>query len=110
MIAGRGTPFGAAGTVNTYVDLCGLEDADLYLSEEGNAVTVRLPEPQLGKANLDQDRPCVFMQDRGVVDRTADAIETPRHTQFYQLAETKLAAAAEVSELRRQAAENTKVW
>lgn len=69
---------------------------------------MRLPEPQLDKPNLDHDRSYVFMQDRGVLDRIADAIESPQQAQFFKLAETKLAAAAEASELRTQAAENTK--
>ncbi|WP_167467962.1 DUF4230 domain-containing protein [Arthrobacter oryzae] len=83
-------------------------DKDLKLSAEGKSVTVRLPEPQLDKPNLDHDRSYVFMQDRGVLDRIADAIESPQQAQFFKLAETKLAAAAEASELRTQAAENTK--
>ena len=108
IIAGRRTLFVAAGTVNTYVDLSGLADKDLTLSEDGKSATVRLPEPELDKPNLDHDRSYVFMQDRGVLDRIADALEPPQQAQFYKLAETKLAAAAEESELRKQAAENTK--
>ncbi|WP_262103935.1 DUF4230 domain-containing protein [Arthrobacter sp. Marseille-P9274] len=108
IIAGRRTLFVAAGTVNAYVDLSGLADKDLKLSEDGKSVTVRLPEPQLDKPNLDQDRSYMFDQKRGVVDRIADAIETPQQQQFYKLAETKMSAAAEESELRKQAAENTK--
>ncbi|WP_211882598.1 DUF4230 domain-containing protein [Pseudarthrobacter albicanus] len=108
IIAGRRTLFVAAGTVNAYADLSGLADKDLMLSADGKSVTVRLPEPQLDKPNLDHDRSYVFMQDRGVFDRIADAIESPQQAQFFKLAETKLAAAAEGSELRKQAAENTK--
>ncbi|QYF91408.1 DUF4230 domain-containing protein [Arthrobacter sp. PAMC25284] len=50
----------------------------------------------------------IYDQDRGILDRIVDAFETPEQAELYQLAETKLAAAAEVSELRKQAAENTK--
>ena len=80
MIAGRRTLFVAAGTVNTYVDLSGLADQDLTLSSDGKSTTVRLPEPQLDKPNLDHERSYVFSQDRGVLDAIADAIEPPnRH-------------------------------
>jgi hypothetical protein len=106
-IAGRRTLFVGAGTVNAYVDLSGLADKDLTLSEDGKSVTVRLPEPQLDKPNLDHDRSYVFAQDRGVLDRIADAMEPPQQAEFYKLAETKLTAAAEESELRKRAAENT---
>ena len=108
IIAGRRTLFVAAGTVNAYVDLAGLADKDLTLSPDGKSVTVRLPEPQLDKPNIDHDRSYMFSQDRGVFDRIADAIETPQQGQFYKLAETKFAAAAEESDLRKRAAENTR--
>lgn len=107
VIAGRRTVFVAAGTVDAYVDLSGVADGDLTLSEDGKSVTVRLPEAQLGKPNLDPDRSSVYMQDRGVLDRIADAIETPEQAQFYKLAEAKIASAAEESGLLKQAAKNT---
>ncbi|MEN8583141.1 DUF4230 domain-containing protein [Burkholderia sp. RS01] len=108
IIAGQRTLFVAAGTVNTYVDLSGLADKDLTLSPDGKSVTVRLPEPKLDKPNLNFDRTYIYHQDRGIVDRIADAFESPAQTEFYQLAETKMTAAAEESELRKQAAENTR--
>ncbi len=108
MIAGRRTLFVAAGTVNTYVDLSGLVDKDLTLSSDGKSATVRLPEPQLDKPNLDHDRSYVFSQDRGVIDAIADAIEPPQQAQYFKLAETKMTSAAEESDLRKQAGENTR--
>lgn len=108
LIAGRRTLFVAAGTVDGYVDLTGLAEGDLTLSEDGKAVTVRLPESQLDKPNLDNDRSYVFTQERGVIDRIVDALQPSQQAQFYKLAETKLTTAAEESELREQATENTK--
>jgi hypothetical protein len=110
IIAGRRTLFVAAGTVNAYVDLSGLTDKDLELSPDGKTVTVRLPEPQLEKPNLDFDRSYTYSRDRGVVDRIADAFEAPDQAKLYKLAETKFAAAAAESELRKQATENTKAF
>ncbi|BCW78856.1 DUF4230 domain-containing protein [Arthrobacter sp. NicSoilC5] len=108
LITGRRTLFVAVGTVDAYVDLSGFADNDLTLSADGKSVTVRLPEPQLDKPNLDHDRSYVFSQDRGVLDRIADAMEAPQQAQFFKLAETKLASAAEESKLREQAAQNTR--
>lgn len=108
VLAGRRTLFVAAGTVNAYVDFATLTDQDLTLSPDGKSATVRMPKVQLDKPNLDHDRSYVFMQDRGVLDRVADAMETPQQAQFYKFAETKLATAAEDSELRKRAADNTK--
>lgn len=107
-IAGRRTLFVAAGTVNTYVDLSGLADKDLTLSPDGKSVTVRLPEPQLDKPNLNFGRSYIYDQDRGIFDRIADAIDAPEQTKLYELAETKMTTAAEESELRKRAAENTR--
>lgn len=108
VVAGRRTLFVAAGTVNAYVDLSGFADNDLTLSADGKSVTIRLPEPELDKPNLDHDRSYVFSQDRGIVDRIADAMEAPQQAEFFKLAETKLTSAAEESRLREQALENTR--
>lgn len=106
-IAGRRTMVVAAGTVNAYVDFSDFAEKDLELSPDGRSVTIRLPEPELDKPNLDFDRTYV-RQDRGVVDRIVDAIETPEQEKFFKEAETKMAAAAEEADLRKQASENTK--
>jgi hypothetical protein len=107
-LSGRRTLFVAAGTVNAYVDMSGLSEDDLTLSADGTTVTVRLPEPELDKPNLDQERSYLFSQDRGAFERVADAFELPEQSEFYLEAETRMAAAAEESELRRQASENTR--
>lgn len=108
IISGRRSLFVAVGTVNAYVDLAGLAEKDLTLSADGKSVELRLPEPQLEKPNIDHDRSHEYSQDRGLVDRIADAIDAPQQAELYKLAETRMAAAAEESELRERAAENTK--
>ncbi|WP_045730239.1 DUF4230 domain-containing protein [Pseudarthrobacter chlorophenolicus] len=107
-IAGRRTLFVAAGTVNAYVDLAGLADTDLTLAADGKSVTLRLPEPQLDKPNIDHERSYVYSQDRGIADRVVDAFTAPQQAELYLLAESDMAKAAEDSELRQRADENTK--
>lgn len=107
-IAGERSLFVAAGTVNAYVDFSGLADGDLTLSENGDAVVIRLPEAQLDKPNLDQDRTYLFSQDRGVVNRVGDALSSQDQQELYQLAEQKMMSAAEESELLQQAEKNTR--
>jgi hypothetical protein len=107
-IAGERSLFVAAGTVNSYVDLTGLAEGDLRLSEDGKSVTLRLPEAELDKPNLDQENSYLADQDRGVLNRVEDAISTQDQSHLYQLAEEKLASAAEESDLEQQAEENTK--
>lgn len=107
-ISGRRALFVAAGTVNAHVDLAGLAEEDLKLSADGKSVKVRLPEVQLDKPNIDHDKFRVYSQDRGLVDRIADVFEAPQQVELLRLSETKMAAAAEESELRERAAENAK--
>lgn len=107
-IAGQRTLFVAAGTVNAYVDFSSFADQDLTLSQDGKSVTIKLPEPALDKPNLNFDRSYIYAQERGFVNRVVDAIETPQQEKFFQEAEAKMTAAAEESELRKRAAENTK--
>lgn len=107
-VAGERSLFVAAGTVNAYVDFSALADGDLDLSEDGKSVTIRLPEPQLDKPNLNQERTYLFSQDRGVLNRIGDAFASKDLQTVYTLAEEKIAAGAKESELTERAAENTK--
>ncbi|CDK00261.1 conserved exported hypothetical protein [Microbacterium sp. C448] len=109
-LAARHTLFVAGGTVNAYVDLSGLSEDDLTLSADGNSVTIRLPVAELDEPNLDLDnsRTYLFSQDRGPLAQISDLLEAPDQARFYALAEDKIAAAAEESELRMRATENTR--
>ena len=107
-IAGERSLFVAAGTVNAYVDLSGLADGDLTLSEDGTTARIRLPEAQLDPPNLDHDRTYLYSQDRGVINRLGDAISTQDQQELYQLAEQKMTAAAQESGLTQRAEENTR--
>lgn len=107
-IAGRRALYVAVGTVDAYIDLSGLQDDDLTVSVAEKSAEVRLPEPTLGKPNLDFDRSHVYSDDRGVVDRLVDVFEAPQQAELNKLAESRMAAAAEESELRGRAVENTK--
>lgn len=107
-IAGERSLFVAAGTVNAYVDLSGLADGDLTLSEDGTTARIRLPEAQLDPPNLDHDRTYLYSQERGVINRLGDAISTQDQQELYQLAEEKMTVAAQESGLTQQAEENTR--
>lgn len=108
VIAGRRTVFVGAGTVNAYVDLSDITAGDLMLSADGKTVNVRLPEAELEKPNLDQERSGLVSQKRGVLDQISDILEVQDQARFYKLAESKIAAAAKKSELQQRATQNTK--
>ncbi len=107
-VAGERSLFVAAGTVDAYIDFGGFGDGDLTMSEDGKTVKIRLPKAELDKPNLDEKRTYLFSKERGVVNRIADAMSTQDQRELYAKAEDKLTAAANESELTKQADKNTR--
>jgi hypothetical protein len=112
-IKGERTLFVAAGTVDAAVDFRGLSrDPDaVQVSDDRRSVRLTLPAPKLLEPALDPDRTRVYDRDRGVLDRVEDALsDRPGDEQpLYQLAEDKLAAAAnEDPRLLKTAERNTR--
>jgi hypothetical protein len=112
-IKGERTLFVAAGTVDAAVDFRGLSrDPDaVRVSDDRRSVRLTLPAPKLLEPSLDPDRTRVYDRDRGVLDRVEDALsDRPGDEQpLYQLAEDKLAAAAdEDPRLLKTAERNTR--
>lgn len=103
VISGRRTIFLAVGTVDAHVDLSGINEGDLNVSSDGKSATLRLPEAQLEKPNLDHEASRVYRSDRGVLDRIADVFGYPEQSAIFLRAETEMAAAAEKSQLRERA-------
>lgn len=103
------TLFVGVGSVDAYVDFASLGDGAITVSPDGKTVDIKLPEPQLEKPSLDTDKSYVFAQDRGLVNRIGDLVgnDPNKQQQLYQLAEDKIAAAANDSELRERAKKNT---
>ena len=108
IISGRRTLFVAVGTVDAHVDLSGIDEGDLKVSSDGKSATLRLPEAQLEKPNLDHEASRVYRSDRGVLDRIADVFGSPEQSAIFLRAETDMAAAAEKSELRERASTNAR--
>lgn len=107
-IAGERTLFVAAGSVDAYVDFGSLVENSLTVSEDRTSVEVRLPEPQLAKPNLDNERSYVFGQERGLIDRLGALVSMPDQQRFYLAAEKRIADAAQHSGLLERAKINTK--
>ena len=107
-VSGERTLFLAKGTVNAYVDLGGLTGENYQLSEDGKKASIRLPAAQLDKPNLNVKDSYIYDQRRGVGKAISDAFSTPDQSKFFEMAETRIASAAEESELRDRATENTK--
>jgi hypothetical protein len=108
VIAGNRTLFVARGTVSAYIDLEGLSDKALTVNEQAKTVQIRLPEPQLAKPNIDQDKTYLYSQSRGVWDRIKGLFEPADQKEFYVLAEEKIGDAAKETDLAKRAERNTR--
>lgn len=108
IIAGERSLFVAYGTVDAYVDFSGITEEALKVDHEAKTVEIRLPGAALAKPNLDPEASYLFDQRRGAIDRLNDMINPPDQHEFYVSAEQKIAEAAEGSELKSRAEENTR--
>jgi hypothetical protein len=102
--------FVAAGTVEAYVDFSNIGEGAIKASDDRRTVEVTLPEPQLGKPNLDPDNSRVFSQQRGLLNRIQDAFSNDpnKMADVYKLAEERISEAANASTMGERAKENTK--
>jgi hypothetical protein len=105
------TLFVGVGAVDAYVDFGGIGEESVVISPDGKSVDIKLPAAQLEKPSLDVDKSYVFAQERGIVNAIGDLVGTDpnKEAQLYQLAEDKIAEAAESSELRTRAETNTRL-
>jgi hypothetical protein len=105
------TLFVGAGTVDAYVDFGTITQGAITVSPDGKSIELKLPAPQLEKPSLDVNRSYVFAEQRGVINRVGDLFggDPNRQQQLYQLAEQKIAQAAQESELRQRAQKNTEL-
>jgi len=96
--------------VDAYVDFAGIGDGAVVVSPDGKSVTINLPAPQLEKPSLDVDKSYTFAEDKGIANKIGDLVgsDANKQQQLYQLAEQKIAAAADESELRERAEKNTR--
>jgi hypothetical protein len=97
--------------VDAYVDFSAMGKGALTVSPDRTEVTVRLPRAQLEKPNLDNKKSYVYAQTRGIFDRITEMLSnSPQNQQeLYILAEKKIAEAAQASDLRNRADQNTKL-
>ncbi len=111
-LAGRRTLFVAAGTVDAAVDLRGLRPGAVTVNPARTAATIRLPKPRLSSPRLDLQRSYVYSQERGLMDRLYDAVNSsPAQQQqpLYTLASQRLTQAAQAGdELVKRAETNTR--
>ena len=110
-LSGRRAIFIGTGTVDAYVDLSSLTEGAVTLSADKSAVQLILPAPQLDTGDLDLDSGHFVMDDRGWFDRLTDywlGDDDPDfQLEVMRSAEQKISDAAQQTELKARAEENT---
>jgi hypothetical protein len=109
-IRGERVLFVAVGTVDSGVDLRGLDDDAIDVDEDRRNVSVELPHAAILSARVDPNRSYVYDRDRGLIDRVASVFQDnpTSERELYRLSEQKLREAALSGELLARAERNTR--
>ncbi|MBM2618078.1 DUF4230 domain-containing protein [Actinoplanes sp. LDG1-06] len=108
-LVNRRTLFVGSGTVEEYVEFGSLADDALTIDNDKNTVTITLPPPQQGTANLDMQKSYVVAEERGLFNRIGDAFRSDpgKQQQVYALTQQRITEAARASGLDARAKQNT---
>ncbi|MEZ5216855.1 MAG: DUF4230 domain-containing protein [Ilumatobacteraceae bacterium] len=111
IFAGERILFIGVGEVDAYVDFSRLDDGAITVSEDGTAVSVEVPRPQLTDPAIDPTESHVVDRDKGIFDRVADLLDASggsSEQELYVAASQKMADAAESAGLAAQAEDSTR--
>jgi hypothetical protein len=109
-IKGERTLFVAAGSVDAEVDFSRIDKDAIKVSADKRSATITLPHPTLGKVRIDPNASYVASRERGILDRLGSVVsENPDgQRELYQLADQRIRAAAQQSDLLSRAEQNTR--
>jgi hypothetical protein len=109
-IKGERTLFVAAGSVDAEVDFSRIDKGAIKVSGDGRTAEITLPPPALGKVRIDPNASYVASRQRGIFDRLGSAVSDDPNSQreLYQLADQRIRAAAQQSDLLARAEQNTR--
>lgn len=110
-LAGERVQFVGVGSVDAVVDFSNLSSGAVVVSADGRSVVVTLPRPELAPPVLDHEASHVMNRDRGLLNRVGGMFSdnpTSEET-LYDGAMEKMAIAAEATDLRQRAEDNTKL-
>ncbi|MDG9704980.1 DUF4230 domain-containing protein [Streptomyces sp. DH37] len=109
-VRGSRTLFVGTGSVGAYVDLGGLGEDAVTVTDDREGATVRLPRARLEKPALDVERSYAVTKERGLLDRLGDVFsDNPGdEREVHRLAVEHIGKAAEESGLAARAEKNTR--
>jgi hypothetical protein len=110
IIKGERTVYVAGGSVDATVDFSALDERSIQVSPDRRSVTVSLPAPAVSEARVDPKQSRVVSRDRGLLDRVGSVFsDSPTSERSLTLAaQQKMQAAANESDLRSRAEQNTR--
>ncbi|MFP8960387.1 DUF4230 domain-containing protein [Streptomyces nanhaiensis] len=108
-VRGSRTLFVGTGSVGAYVDLGGLGEEAVTVTDDRREATVRLPHARLEKPALDAERSYAVTKERGLLDRLGDVFsDNPGdEREVHLLAVEHIGEAAKESGLAKRAEANT---
>ncbi|HZG05919.1 MAG TPA: DUF4230 domain-containing protein [Streptomyces sp.] len=108
-VRGSRTLFVGTGSVGAYVDLGGLDEDAVTVTDDRRSATVRLPRARLEKPALDVERSYAVTKERGLLDRLGDVFsDNPGdEREVHRLAVRRIGEAAKESGLAARAERNT---
>ena len=103
-ISGERVIFLATGSVDGFVNFNAVGPERVVVDEVARTATISLPSPQLGAPVVDHEASRVLSRDRGIAERVGSVFEENpgSETEFFQLAERRLAEAAAQSDVRNR--------
>ena len=109
-LVGERLLYSARGDVESSVDFGTLGADDVTVSDDGTAVAIRLPAPEVGAPRLDNTAGEFIPVSKGLVDRVGDffAEDADLTEQALVLAEEEIAAAAAESDLEDRTKQSTR--
>jgi hypothetical protein len=108
-IKGQRTLFVAGGSVDAEVDFSTLDEGAIKVSGDGKRADITLSRARLTEARVDPEQSRVFSRERGLLDRLGSVLsDNPTsERELYRLAAARMQAAAEESDLKARAEQNT---
>jgi hypothetical protein len=109
LVKGQRTLFLAGGSVDAEVDFSSIGEGAIKVSEDGRRAEITLPRARLTPARVDPEQSRVISRDRGLLDRLGSVLsDNPTsERELYRLAAARMQAAAQESDLRARAEQNT---
>lgn len=109
-IRGERTVYVAGGSVDAIVDFSQLDERSIQVSPDRTSVSIVLPAPAVADPTVDAEQSRVVSRDRGVLDRIGSAFSDNPSTErpLILAAEQKMRDAANTSDLRARAEDNTR--